>query len=181
MIRCVRALRVRSMSTSSKEAVRYPELTDESRLGKRSQIEAQWHNKIRDLGTVEEKLIEINMPRYYGWKCHMLHAGDVNYNTLGLHQHLTKTHLVEGLPAIYNSNEAEEAATQLANELKADFEEAFAFEWNRRVQLDERAFPWEVEQQIVPKLMETLNSVLLSHLAKSCPHLRDVVADPQPR
>ncbi|XP_059478935.1 large ribosomal subunit protein mL65 [Neocloeon triangulifer] len=184
---CFAAIRqLRPMSTSANpeeysQEPQYPPIKDITWRGRRKDEAEAWHEKIQNLDTVEEKLIEINIPRYYGWKCHMLTEGDIKYNTLALHQHITRTHLVNGLPAIYNSNEIEAAAQQHAAEIKSEFADTLAFEWNRQSDLSEDASPREMEKVRTQRIMESLNSILISNLRKHLPHLKDVVVDPQPR
>jgi small subunit ribosomal protein S30 len=179
--RCgLRVLNTRAASTSAESAPQYPEIKDVSWRGRRQDEAAAWSKKIQDLGTVEEKLIAVNMPRHYGWKCIMLRDGMQFYDSLPLCQHLTKTHLVDGLPSIYNTNEAEEAATQLANEVKSEVEEALAFEMSRSAPT-EVTKPADVEAERVSRVMETLSAVIVSKLGKHCPHLKDVVASSKPR
>lgn len=179
--RCgLRVLNTRASSTSAESAPQYPEIKDITWRGRRKDEAAAWRQKIQDLGTVEEKLIAVNMPRYYGWKCIMMKEGMVFYDGLPLCQHLTKTHLVEGLPSIYNTNEAEDAATQLANEVKSEVEEVLIYEMSRSMS-KEITQPQDIEAERFSKLMETLNGVIVSNLGKHCPHLKDVVASPKPR
>jgi small subunit ribosomal protein S30 len=57
---------------------------------------------ITKLGTVEEKLIELNAPKYYGWWALNLYERVISYNALPFTQFATRTCLVNELPSIYN-------------------------------------------------------------------------------
>lgn len=48
-------------------------------------------DKMKRLGTVEEKLIGINMPRYYGWSSIVLQEGNYPFNFMPFVQHITRT------------------------------------------------------------------------------------------
>lgn len=178
--RCGLRVLNRASSTSAESAPQYPEIKDITWRGRRKDVAAAWSQKIQDLGTVEEKLIAVNIPRYYGWKCIMLREGMQFYDSLPLCQHLTKTHLVDGLPSIYNTNEAEEAATQLANEVKSEVEEVLVYEMSRSMS-KELTKPQDVEAERCSKIMETLNAVIVSKLGKNCPHLKHAVSSSKPR
>lgn len=179
--RCsLRALNSRASSTSAESAPQYPEIKDITWRGRRKDEAAAWSKKIQDLGTIEEKLIVVNMPRFYGWKCIMLREGMQFYDSLPLCQHMTKTHLVEGLPSIYNTNEAEKAATQFANEVKAEVEDALVFEMSRSVP-KEISKPQDIEAERVSRVIESLSAAIVSKLGKHYPHLKDAVSTPKPR
>ena len=57
--------------------------------------------KITNLPTVEEKLIELNEPKYYGWWACQLKERKIPYNALPFAQFATRTCLVDELPSIY--------------------------------------------------------------------------------
>lgn len=52
------------------------------------------HDKIQSIETIEEKIIELNLPRYYGFKCLML-SDRFPYNPLPYVQFCTNTEFVE--------------------------------------------------------------------------------------
>ncbi|CAB3359209.1 Hypothetical predicted protein [Cloeon dipterum] len=135
----------------------YPPIKDLSWWGKKvSEAEAQ-HEEVKKLGTIEEKILKINMPRYYGWKCHLFRE------------------------AIFNTNDVEESAKQLAEEVKADFIEALAFEWSRPADLEENASRCEVEKVKTQRILESLNTIMMSRLRRHVPHLSSTVTDSEPR
>lgn len=84
----------------------YPPILDMSRDSvKARQIEAV-AQKITNLPTVEEKLIELNEPKYWGWWACQLREDFVPYNALPFAQFATRTCLVPGSPDIYKDLES---------------------------------------------------------------------------
>lgn len=75
----------------------YPVIRDLSYKSRKLQTAAEWHEQIRQLPTVEEKMIKVNMPRYYGYKVVDLNDNKIPYNALPLTQHYTRT-VLEELP-----------------------------------------------------------------------------------
>lgn len=103
----------------------YPPLEKtEEFLGEKKQKE--WYEKIKRQPTVEEKLFEVNVPRYYGWKCFMVYEGVIPFNNLVFSQHMTRTHLIrtETLPDFYSaslkksSNLAKEIASSVVESIE---------------------------------------------------------------
>lgn len=69
----------------------YPVIRDLSYKGRKVQSAKDWHDEIRRVATVEEKMIKVNMPRYYGYKVVDLNDTKMPYNALPLMQHYTRT------------------------------------------------------------------------------------------
>lgn len=64
---------VRPLTTVAAEAtVEYPPILDNSYKSKINRKTLEWRKKIEKISTIEEKLIELNIPRYYGYKVCML-------------------------------------------------------------------------------------------------------------
>lgn len=95
-------------------------------------MENQWHEKIKSIKTVEEKLFEINTPRYYGWKSIVLSEGTIPYNSLPFVQHVTRTHLREFKDLAPYSTDLEEESNKLLGQVKPWIEEALIFEFKYR-------------------------------------------------
>lgn len=75
----------------------YPPIVDISYEARRQRrLEAE-HEEYKQVGTVEEKLFKLNLPKYYGYKSLILSEENMPYNCLGLIQHATRTALKEGL------------------------------------------------------------------------------------
>lgn len=66
-----------------------PKFTDKVADTKRKRIE-----KIKNVETIEEKIIELNLPRYYGFKCLMM-SDRLPYDSLPYVQFCTNTEFVE--------------------------------------------------------------------------------------
>lgn len=111
----------------SAEAI-YPEIKDLSFKSKKKEKQQLWHEKIKQLKTVEEKLLEVNMPKYYGYKCTMLNQEKIAYNNLPLIQNCTSTvfHETDNLPDLYKLNET--PIDSFVDSIKSDFENALLFE-----------------------------------------------------
>lgn len=105
----------------------YPEIVDTSYDARKSRKIQTWHEKIKKLGTIEEKLLELNMPRYYGYSCVMLNDKKMPYNTLPLIQYCTRTHFKENLPSYYEKNS--EKANNFLQLVKSDLEDSLNFEY----------------------------------------------------
>lgn len=105
----------------------YPAIVDPSYKSKKQREAAQWHERIRLLSSVEEKLFEINMPKYYGYKSHMITDQKFPYNVLPLAQYATRTHLMEEkLPEAYGH--LEENVKKLLEEVRGELEDIIGFE-----------------------------------------------------
>lgn len=86
------------------ETPQYPRILDLSFQAKVKRKEESFHEQIKKLDTVEEKLMKINMPRYYGWKSLILSESHIPYNSESLAQYITRTHIIkeQGLPKYYD-------------------------------------------------------------------------------
>lgn len=102
---------------------KYPAIRDNSKKAVTRQQEETWYQKIERQDTVEEKLFEINVPRFWGWKCLMLKEARLPYNSLSLNQYITRTHVLDAkeMPEYYSINK--ELAGKLAAELKGCIED----------------------------------------------------------
>lgn len=109
------------------EEAEYPPIVDDSRDAKRDRKINDWHQKIKSIGTIEEKLIEINILKYYGYKCLMLNDNQFPYNTLPFFQYATNTEFVEQSHASSGEEETKKVDNFL-NLIKSDVQEAFEFE-----------------------------------------------------
>lgn len=110
------------------ETPQYPPILDMSTQAKKLRERETLYQKIKEINTVEEKQIALNMPKYYGWKCILLNENKVPYNAMPLVQYYTRSHFipVENLPEYYN--ETGEAADLVVQEIKALIEEAILIE-----------------------------------------------------
>jgi small subunit ribosomal protein S30 len=84
----------------------YPPILDLSyEARKERKIETIAQN-IKTLETVEEKLIELNAPKYYGWWALNMKERKISYDALPFTQFATRTCLVNELPSIYSDVDA---------------------------------------------------------------------------
>lgn len=106
----------------------YPAIQELSFKANQLRKRAAWYEHIRELPTVEEKLLAINMPRYYGYKCLMLRDDKFRYDCLPFVQHSTRTVFAEGdLPeAVYEPLRAR--AEQFVETIREDVQAAIVFE-----------------------------------------------------
>lgn len=112
----------------------YPPILDMSFKAKQKRKEEVWHDEIKKLKTVEEKIFKINMPRYYGWKSLILEEHKVPYNSLEHAQYITRTYIVpeRGLPTFYNNVMSDEELESIVNDIKSSIENIIAFEYSSR-------------------------------------------------
>jgi len=114
------------------ETPQYPPILDISYEARMQRKRNEWYEKIKSLKTVEEKLFEINMPRYYGWKTIMLCEDSIPYNTLSFAQHVTRTHFRDFKDLPPHSASVEEESNKLLGQIKPCIEEALIFEYKYR-------------------------------------------------
>lgn len=115
----------------------YPPILDISHKAQKERQRQKWYDKVECANTVEEKLIAINMPRYYGFKSVMLNDNTFRYNSLPFFKYTTRTSLFDtGLPESYNK--FNEKVDGLLGQVKSDVEDAVLFEYTgyRCVQSD---------------------------------------------
>lgn len=107
----------------------YPPILDLSHECRSLRKRQVWYEQMRQLDTVEEKQIGLNMSRYYGFKCLMLDDTNFHYNCLPFFQHATRTVLNEpnAMPATYHM--ADEQMDSFVQSVKADIEEVIRFEF----------------------------------------------------
>lgn len=117
------------------ENVIYPPILDLSYRASMRRKDEIWYNKIKKIETVEEKLIGLNMPHYYGWKSLYLEEGKVPYNSLNHAQYITHTHVLNDnkLPEFYNSLITTEELNSLAQSMKKYIEDIIVFEYCHRL------------------------------------------------
>lgn len=112
----------------------YPEIVDLSKTASREREQLAWHEEVKNCHTIEEKLIKVNMPKYYGWKMMMLNDKKFPYNSMPFIQHYTRTQFEDGLPKEWNKHSTEEL-DELVNGIKDQIEDAVLFHYQgyRRV------------------------------------------------
>lgn len=152
----------------------YPPILDLSIEKRRERKKQAEHDAVKEVKTVEEKQIKLNMPRFYGFKCFVLKEDVAPYNGLPLVQHVTRTHIIEqdGLPEYYRSLNVDE----LYEKVKSDVEEVLLYEYNavRRKHdvLETELKPDERENFISSAVVRQINRVILNNLSESVEHLK---------
>ena len=97
----------------------YPPILDTSRKAKWERTMDGIAKTVTDQPTVEEKLIQMNEPKYYGfWSCKLVEQVLI-YNALPFVQFATRTTVSSGLP---QSHGLEERASNLLPQLKEKVE-----------------------------------------------------------
>lgn len=105
----------------------YPEILDLSSTARKFRERVEWHEEVRKVKTIEEKLIKVNMPKYYGFQMMMLNEECLPYNCLPYVQHYTRTQFEAGLPSGWCKRSAEEIDS-LVDEIKGHIEESVQFQ-----------------------------------------------------
>ncbi|CAL1683583.1 unnamed protein product [Lasius platythorax] len=173
----------------------YPPVEDLSLKAKSKRKKQAWHEKIKNIYTVEEKLFELNMPRFYGWKSLFLNEHTIPYNSLSHAQYITRTHVIKesGLPAYYNNVISTEQLDSIVQAIKNDIEDNIIFEHciRRREHeietsiLDEKIENLErkekIDDNICQALIQKINRTILIHLSSMYPHLLHTEVDIEPR
>lgn len=110
------------------EKPEYPPILDTSYEARKQRKKERYHEEYKEVGTVEEKLIKINLPKYYGWKSVILNETDIHYNSLGMSQYITRTDLKinDAMPEFYKKND--ELVTKIAEKVKNEVEDVIGFE-----------------------------------------------------
>ena len=111
----------------------YPPILDLSYHAKKRRKEEIFYAMVKRQETVEEKLIAINMPRYYGWISCLINENQVPYNTLEHAQYVTRTHIIPeaGLPSYYNNVISVEDLDKTVENIRSQIKEVLLLEYSR--------------------------------------------------
>lgn len=110
------------------EVAEYPPIEDWTIPLNKGRKARKWSEKIAKIGTIEEKLIEINLPRYYGYKCLMLNEREYHYNTLPFFQYATNTEFVEEKSHVPTTEEEAKKTENLLAIVRSEIQDALEFE-----------------------------------------------------
>uniref|UniRef100_A0A1S4GB15 Uncharacterized protein n=2 Tax=Anopheles gambiae TaxID=7165 RepID=A0A1S4GB15_ANOGA len=159
----------------------YPPIQDLSFPAKKKRERESWHQKIAKLSSVEEKLFEINMPKYYGYKMNMLTDEKFPYNIKPFMQYATRTCFQTGLPQYYDP--LKEEAAKILESIQTELEDTIALELSNysHVKRDETVSPVEKEETVVRSLLVQLNRTIANALAPKFNHLNEIETDVDPR
>lgn len=120
------AIKNDEIKSSSSDNVSYPKILDLSRQACKERKKIAWHEEVKKLNTIEEKLIKVNMPKYYGWQMIRLTDQQFPYNTLPYVQHYTRTQFEDGLPKEWTKHSPEQLDA-IVNGIKEHIEDAILF------------------------------------------------------
>lgn len=120
-------LPVKATKSEFTETAEYPPILDTSYEAKKVRKTLEGRERMKTISTIEEKLIEMNMKKYYGYKCLMLNEKTFPYNTLPYFQYATNTQLVREDHKPKTPEDAKNVETFL-NLIKADVQDAIEFE-----------------------------------------------------
>lgn len=168
----------------------YPPIEEIGPLADKLRRKKAWHDWLKSHDTVEEKLFELNMPRYWGWRSVILTDEAVPYNFLPWAQFATRTHLEIGdkIGPLYSDSLLDSTASKLASDLKSDVEDIILFEHNhirRRHELTVKKtkdLPEVAAAEVFTRsLVNHLNQALLSSIVSTAKYLNAITVVPDPR
>ncbi|XP_046752870.1 39S ribosomal protein S30, mitochondrial [Diprion similis] len=175
-------------SEECSEIPQYPKICDVSFKGKlRSKHEA-YHQEIQNLNTVEEKLMKLNMPRYYGWQCLNVCESSVPYNAELMAQFTTRTHIVRepGLPKYYDRIMSSDKLDAAVQQVKKRIEDIILFEhishkkYKELELIDSEDRKADIDS-MGDRLVGQINRIILATLSSESPHLLEAQVDYEPR
>lgn len=162
--------------------VEYPPIEDLSTKAKKERIKAAWHKEVENVQTIEEKLLKINVPYYYGLRTIPLNDKYV-YNCLPYMQHWTRTQIEKDLPGDWYSQSAEDVDA-LVNNIREEFIEAILFQYQgyrRESDHDVTLSDEEKHRRRSEAIVKDLNKILMKNLSAKAPHLLEAEVDIEPR
>lgn len=118
-----------AQSAESLEKVEYPPILDPSRKAVADREKLKWHDQVKNCGTIEEKLIKVNMPAYWGLRTTPLLNDEYHYNCFPYIQHWTRTQYGNGLPSDWFKSPAEKVDA-LVNDVREQVIEAIGFQYD---------------------------------------------------
>ncbi|XP_067642227.1 large ribosomal subunit protein mL65 [Eurosta solidaginis] len=177
-------------SEYNEEAI-YPEIQDLTFKACKKREAESWHEQIRKVPTVEEKLIKINMPRYYGYKVVTLKDTKVPYNCLPAMQHYTRTIFEDIKGDVKPHPEGESSPQTEAHEhdsymesIKTEIKDVlemsydyFNYKYIRKSTLE----PQEREKFFAQMIVEQINRTLVNVLSPDFVHLQESDVETTPR
>lgn len=148
----------------------------------------QREEKIQNLDTVEEKIIGLNMPRYYGFNGLSLRETNIRYNCLPMIQNLTNTHVISEpyLPQIYDFFTDDVVMHDIFPAIKNAIQESIIFEHIHKLRTRELSKvivedKCNMENYITNKIIYQINRIMLAYLSKEMKFLMECQVDQEPR
>lgn len=123
----------RTSSTSSEneeytKSPQYPPILDLSPLVSYKRERDYKLNKLKRIGTVEEKFLGINIPRYYGWSSLILKEGSYPFNFLPFVQHITRTDVIISEKLPFTSTLSQSEFDNVLSTIRPQLQEAIIME-----------------------------------------------------
>lgn len=182
----LRHLSTRAAVAEYTDEPQYPEIQDLSFEAKQYRRKKEViSQRIQALPTVEEKIMALNMKKYFGYKCIMLNDQAVQYNSLPFIQFSTRTKFNEtgeDLPAYYSQFNA--SAEQLLPDIKKQVEEAIFFElecYRHAHDLTEAGLTRKQKSNVMSTaIVNQVHRVLTDSLANQVEHLKSIDTDVEP-
>uniref|UniRef100_A0A1I8MAF7 28S ribosomal protein S30, mitochondrial n=1 Tax=Musca domestica TaxID=7370 RepID=A0A1I8MAF7_MUSDO len=162
------------------ETPQYPEIKDTSFDGRKKDEAKTWHEQIQKTPTVEEKLIKINMPRYYGYKVVHMNEERLPYNCLPAIQHYTRTHF----EPMENEVKEDEKLSAFVTALKERIVDVVEFShdfYRYKLDLNPEMDAVEREKTYTQIIVQQIHRELTNNLAADFPHLHELEVDYKPR
>lgn len=167
-----------------KDVVEYPPIVDDSFEAKLKRKYVEQFERIKQCPTIEEKIIELNMPRYWGFRCMMMGDEWYPYNPLPFVKYSTKTEFKETPLKIEDPAEAKKV-DDFYNIFKSDLVDAIEFElsgYKHAFEISgEKKDPKEIQRIKASSIVRHLNRVLTRNLGADNGHLYEADADYDPR
>ncbi|XP_046412367.1 39S ribosomal protein S30, mitochondrial [Neodiprion fabricii] len=177
-----------TQSEECSEIPQYPQIYDVSPKGKIKTKHERFHKEIQNLNTVEEKLMKINMPRYYGWRCVNVCESSIPYNAELMAQYTTRTHIVKepGLPKYYDRIISSDKLDAAVQQVKKRIEDVILFEHishkkYKELELIDAEDHKAAVDSMGDKLVGQINRIILATLSSESPHLLEAQVDYEPR
>lgn len=119
-----------AMEQSSEVAmkVEYPPIIDKSPKLVKERAKMVWHEAVKNCTTIEEKLIKVNIPAYWGLRTTPLVNDEYHYNCLPYFQHWTRTQYETGLPNTWFKRSTEEVDA-LVNSIREQIIDSIQFQF----------------------------------------------------
>lgn len=117
-----------ALSSEYTETPNYPPILSHDKKSVYCRSRDQKLDKIKKLGTIEEKLIGINMPRFYGWNSLILNEGNFPFNILPFIQHITRTDVIEINSFPFSSDFQKTEIESIINKIRPQLQEAIILE-----------------------------------------------------
>lgn len=149
---------------------------------------------VKNMSTVEEKMYQINRPKYFGWYSYLIDPNYLPVDILDFSKFSTWTHVVDELPEYFTNKAVEDEANTILAEISPLLEQVLCNELSyhelgctvsndrapyseRHVIADVLSTPqWKAEKTSV-NLIRRIHEVISSHLYLTHQHVRDSAED----